>query len=329
MKKIIFRADGNGQIGLGHVMRCLALSQMLGPAYNRRFAISQPTSEVVNLIDAQEMAVIALETNEVAEFLTCIQPEDVVVLDGYSFPEAYQVVVRNRARKLVFIDDLVAGHQVADVVINHAGGVEATDYQSESYTEFCLGPQYAMLRPEFLQPGGFFTRPMGGAVFVCLGGADPKNLTSLVVSALRFENYAIRVVIGSAFAYKQNLFRLSDSIPNIKILENLSAPELVVEIEKSNLAIVSCSTVAYEICAVNRPFICIKTADNQAKLYQFFEQEKLATMLFDLRFHADTFAFYVNNIYNHSAENILARQRRFFDGQSPERFRQLFARLCS
>ena len=33
------------------------------------------------------------------------------------------------------------------------------DYDAEPYTTFCLGPRYALLRPEFLRPEGFGAAP--------------------------------------------------------------------------------------------------------------------------------------------------------------------------
>jgi spore coat polysaccharide biosynthesis predicted glycosyltransferase SpsG len=44
-----------------------------------------------------------------------------------------------------------AHHFVADAVINHAGGIEASRYSVEPYTQLCLGPAYALLRKPFIE----------------------------------------------------------------------------------------------------------------------------------------------------------------------------------
>eukprot|EP01098_Paradermamoeba_levis_P012653 TRINITY_DN5574_c0_g1_i1.p4 TRINITY_DN5574_c0_g1~~TRINITY_DN5574_c0_g1_i1.p4 ORF type:complete len:130 (+),score=7.08 TRINITY_DN5574_c0_g1_i1:1046-1435(+) len=124
MNQLFFRADGNAQIGLGHVMRCLALADMLKGDFLMRFALVEPTADVRDLLENAGLSVISLSAlTQQADFLAQIKPTEIVVLDGYSFDEALQQSVRDRAKKLVFIDDLVTGHQVADVIINHAGGL--------------------------------------------------------------------------------------------------------------------------------------------------------------------------------------------------------------
>ncbi|MBC8152067.1 MAG: hypothetical protein H7Z72_04080 [Bacteroidetes bacterium] len=103
--RLIFRADGNAQIGLGHVMRCLALADMLGDGYDRHFVIVEPDAALTTLLTDKNITAIRLLTNNVAEFSGFVRPGDVVVLDGYSFDEAYQRTLRRGIKKLVFIDD--------------------------------------------------------------------------------------------------------------------------------------------------------------------------------------------------------------------------------
>ncbi|MDB5222992.1 MAG: Spore coat polysaccharide biosynthesis protein predicted glycosyltransferase, partial [Chitinophagaceae bacterium] len=43
---ILFRADGNSKIGLGHVYRCLAIAERLSEHFNCYFAIRQQSSEL-------------------------------------------------------------------------------------------------------------------------------------------------------------------------------------------------------------------------------------------------------------------------------------------
>ncbi len=339
MKKIIFRADGNAQIGLGHVMRCLALAQMLGPDYDRRFAIVQPTLEVIALIEEIATVVIELKTNEIADFLAIVGPDSVIVLDGYSFPETDQRAVRQQAKKLVFIDDLVDGRQVADVVINHAGGVEVTTYQAEPCTEFCLGPHYALLRPEFLEPPT--PPPANGPIFVSLGGSDPDNTLVHVLDAAVVVNpdLEIRAVLGPMYQFAESLIRFRELLPNLTLLYNLSAAEMLIEIQQCQLAITACSTVSYEVCAVNRPLIAIQTARNQDRLATFLSEQTLALpvifnpmmMKFGFAFSDVEYRLALRRFFAFPSlyQPNLEAQRRFFDGQSPERFRQLFARLCS
>lgn len=333
---VVFRADGNAQIGLGHVMRCLALAEMLGPQYARRFAIVQPTPGVVSLLEAKGVEIIALASTSTEEFLAYLQPDEVAVLDGYTFDQAYQRAVRQHAKALVYIDDLVAGHQVADVVINHAGLLTASDYDAEAYAQFYLGTRYALLRPQFFQKPS--SVPDEGPIFVSLGGADPFNTTIHVLEALlitfrmRQQQWRVHVVVGPVQANRPAIEELQKRFRHLHILSSLTAEQMAAELLRCQLAITACSTVAYEVCSVGRPLIAVQTADNQTRLATFLTEKSLANVIpaqasihdmalaFDQGLDPDTKGLWQVRLNN---------QRHFFDGRSPERFSTLFARLCS
>ena len=338
MNKLLFRADGNAETGLGHIMRCLALADMLKDGFSMHFAVVSPTPTVQAMIEDTGLSVLELpETDQQAAFLDQIEPDEIVVLDGYSFDEAFQRVVRKRAKKLVFIDDLVTGFQVADVVINHAGGVVETDYEAEPYTQFCLGPHYALIRPEFLHPDGFGEAPADGPIFVNLGGADLQNTSLTVLKGIAQvdSTWPVHLVLGPFYPDRAAIEAYKRELPNLTILQNLTAAQMVNELQQCQLAITSCSTIAYEVCAVNRPLITVLTADNQARMAQFLSEEKLALSVnFPTLLTRLTPVISLENMlklaiqgFQFSPEIVaesLANQRRFFDGRSPERLRALF-----
>lgn len=338
MNRIIFRADANSQLGMGHVMRCLALANMLGPAVELYMAIAEPEPVVHALLEQAGLWIIELnKASAEADFLALINADDQVVLDGYSFDSAFQQSVKARAKRLLFIDDLLNGYQIADVIINHAGGVSPADYDADPNTTFCLGPHYALLRPPFLKPDGFGPTPADGPYFVSLGGADPSNVSLSVVQAIQQldSKQAVRLILGPLYAHRPTIDAMQVSMPNLTILENLSADEMVTELEQCSLAITACSTIAYEVCAVNRPLIGILTANNQDRIARFLSDEKLALSVhfphllsqLDPSISLETMLKLAIQSMQFSPEQVdvsLANQRRYFDGKSPERFRALF-----
>ena len=329
-------------------MRCLALANMLQNKFSLRFAVAEPTPEILSLLNNANLTVISLPgADSETAFLDAVEPDEIVVLDGYSFPEAFQRSIRARARKLVFIDDLLTGHQVADVVINHAGGITESDYDAESYTTFCLGPHYALLRPEFLRRAssrreGFGPPPPNGPIFVSLGGADPQNISLSVLEAIRQVDptLPIHLVLGPFHPDRAIIDALQSQLPNLTILQNQRAAQMVDALQQCSLAITACSTIAYEVCAVNRPLIGVLTADNQDRLAQFLSEEKLALSVnFPTLLTRLTPVISLENMLKLSIQGFqfspetaietLANQRRFFDGRSPERFRALFDSLSA
>jgi UDP-2,4-diacetamido-2,4,6-trideoxy-beta-L-altropyranose hydrolase len=321
MKKILFRADGNAQIGLGHVMRCLALAEIVGPDYDRQFAIVQPSAAVTRLIEKTGATVLTLPTDAVTDLLPLLGPDTVAVLDGYNFDADYQRIVREHARSLVYIDDLVSGRQVADVVINHAGDLTADRYEAELYTYLLLGPKFALVNPAFVsrpQP-----RP-DAPVFVNLGGADPLNLTHTLVSGLLAESdHRLTVVLGAANPHRATFADFPTD--RVKLLVNLSAKQMARAMSGCRVAVVACSTISYEICTVGRSFVGIQHADNQLPLASFLQNHRLAL---DVLTHPIDIDRLLTTLTRGRFTTAVFNQRLYFDGKAPDRFRALFAELC-
>ncbi len=319
-------------------MRCLALVNMLGPSFDRHMAIIEPDPVVQSMLEQAGVRVIDLpETTAEADLLTFLNEQDQVVLDGYSFDSTYQQTIKARVKRLYFIDDLLDGHQTADVIINHAGNVTPADYDAAPNTTFCLGPLYALLRLPFLNPEGFGPTPIDGPYFVNLGGADPANYSLTVVQAIHDLNpkQAIRLVLGPLYAHRVNIDTLQASLPNLTVLQNLDAGQMVAELTQCSLAITACSTISYEVCAVNRPLIGILTADNQDRIARFLSDEKLALSVhFPQLLNRMEPAISLEKMLKLAIQSMqftpeqidesLANQRRYFDGRSPDRFRALF-----
>ncbi|HKK74711.1 MAG TPA: UDP-2,4-diacetamido-2,4,6-trideoxy-beta-L-altropyranose hydrolase [Saprospiraceae bacterium] len=287
---VYFRADGHPQIGVGHVIRSLALADMLKEQFSCHFIIRSPLETLTAQILETCVSIIELPDTDddlqEARLLSdkYLTGEEIVVLDGYHFVTAYQQVIKDKGCKLVCIDDIHTYHFVADVVINHAGGIKPADYSVEPYTQFCLGLKYALLRKPFREAAKHRTYPdrQDNHVFICLGGADPRNATLAVLKRCESIETIEKVflVIGPAYLHKTSLRTfLEQSELDVELLENLSAEEMVRYMKKCGLAITPASTVAYEYLSVGGLLFLNVIADNQLSMYDFFINQHLA---FDL-----------------------------------------------
>jgi len=133
----------------------LALAEMLHDDFECHFVIHTPLPGLRELIlrscaSIVDLGDLSLE-EELKYLLDFFKPDDVIVLDGYTFKTEYQQQLKNKGHVLACIDDLQAYHFVADVVINPAGGVDLSRYSGEAYTKFLCGPAYALLKPPYLE----------------------------------------------------------------------------------------------------------------------------------------------------------------------------------
>ena len=151
-KKVILRADGNSEIGMGHFYRTLALGEMLKNDFECIFATQTPVRQQINELKKTFGNLINLPANDTHfnQFLNHLNGNEIVVLDNYYFDTSYQKKIQDKGCKLVCIDDIHDKHYVADIVINHAPGLNKSVFSTENYTKLLLGLDYTLLRKDFL-----------------------------------------------------------------------------------------------------------------------------------------------------------------------------------
>jgi len=268
-KKVFFRADGNSEIGLGHITRCLALAEMIIEKFQCSFAVQTADPTILDQISRICSAKVLKDHNE-KTFTNLLNGEEIVVLDGYHFGTDYQKTIKSKGSKLVCIDDLHSIHFVADVVINHSLKASSDQYSREPYTTIYTGSKYMLLRKEFFEASKKRrTSREFKKAFVCFGGSDQQNL-SLKIGELLLKTEAISdvsILLGAAF--KGELEKLNSLDPcRVKIYHNATATQLIDIMQKSDFAVVSASAIAYECAAVGLPMITGYYVDHQVEFYK-------------------------------------------------------------
>ncbi|SNR33164.1 UDP-2,4-diacetamido-2,4,6-trideoxy-beta-L-altropyranose hydrolase [Hymenobacter mucosus] len=281
--RLVFRADGNATIGLGHIVRSLALASMVRAGENDYVLARNPSGVVKNLVQDAGLRLVelpecALQTE--ADYLSAqfLNATDIVVLDGYAFDYDYQQRIKSSGCRLVCIDDLHQGQFVADLVINHSPGITADMYHGLPTTRFCLGPAYSLLRPPFLQHSQLprATAPIH-SILLCFGGADPLQLTDRCAAMLLSAYPSIRrlgVVMGGAAATSSAITALQGAYPATEVEEfrGLSAAAMVQVLANYDAIICPASTILIEALVLGVPAITGYYVDNQHSLADYVQQ---------------------------------------------------------
>lgn len=322
-RKVFFRADGNSSIGLGHVIRSLALADMLKDDFECHFIIRNPLPKLkVQILECCLSIYELPDTNDheqEAEKL-CLEffsGNEIVVLDGYYFRTKYQQFIKDKGCKLLCIDDIYSYHFVADIIINHSGGIKKDFYSAEPYSQIFLGLEYALLRPAFRAvPKNKEYNDRSDTIFICLGGADPKNDTIQILKLCEEleEIKKCYLVVGGAYIHMKELNAYIERTRlDITLLNNLSAPQMVDVMRKCSKAITSPSTISFEYLSVGGELYLKMIADNQININHYFTSTGLA--------------FPIEQFPIRDLEKIsLAkeRQRQIFDGFSNSRLIDVF-----
>jgi len=337
--RILFRADGNSKIGLGHIVRSLSLIEMLQTHFECFFLTRAPEDAIEKAI-TQYCSLVQLESdikNELEELFSILNKDDIVVLDGYDFNSEYQKIIRSKINKLVMIDDKANHHYYADLIINHGGESLKQKYSKEGYTKVLAGFSYAVMRKEFLRAARS-TRAVSkvDTVYICIGGSDPFNITVKALQACINSHFIkkVYVVTGSAYNNRTELLgqiEKGSADKNIIYAENINAEGIVQLISESEIAICSASSVAIEACSVRVGLLTGTVVDNQSEIHNQLLDAACCISLGDFKPASSV------NIKTHLAQlcdvtvinNMIKNQTRAIDGFSGVRLLNEFKMLAA
>ena len=330
-KEILFRADGNSEIGLGHLYRLFSLIEMLKEHFKFTF-VSSETSTVNIIPNSYQLKIIPsqITIKEEPEWISkeFDKNNTLLIADGYQFNSSYQRKIKEKGFIFVYIDDLASEHMFADLIINHSPNITSQIYSTESYTKFALGTKYALLRPTFLDLiAKENTVQKIDRAFVCFGGADPYNLTLKATKALLKTPQVkkIDIVLGGAYSHKE-IYTLTQK--NIKIYQNISEEELMKTMVTSNFAIAPASTILYELCCVKIPVLSGYYVNNQKKIYNGFANKKAIFEMGNMKdFSINSFEEQIQLFFKIDFQELINRQKKIFDQNIKNRFCKLISSL--
>lgn len=316
MTRLVVRADGNAQIGFGHVMRCLAIVN--GSSFSDILWISSDQLNETIQRESKSFIQFQLISNEL-EFQKLLKDTDVVLLDGYQFSQTDHHKIRSTGAKLILIDDLANQPVSGDVVINPTPGFSSEKYISDRPALFLMGLNYAMLRAPFLSLAkeAEIEKEIG-SVLICMGGSDPMNFTEQILEVTITEPFqSIHVVVGSGYQFHSSLDRFKD--PRIVMHRSLDAQEMAELMSRCEWGIYPSSGILLEALAAKQRIISGVTADNQRFVHE--AHLKLNTLIDAQDFSSVALktAFKKMDLFPQSQQVI--------DGLSVERINTVISRL--
>ena len=336
---MFFRADGNGKIGLGHIVRCLSIIHMVCDYYDCVMIVNNADKSILNIINGVCQFVDLKAENSIAEIekiRSIVQNTDIIIIDGYGFDLAYQIELKKITKKLVAIDDLSGKEFAVDVIINHGDILALPNYQTLIDTQIYSGFDYLIVRPDFIKASILKKNVTSiNTVFICMGGADPFNITTKVIEACSQCDFIkkIIVVIGGAYNNKLDLINLFAKINNVSIelIENATERQMVNSIRRSQIAISTSSTISLEICCVKSALISGTVVDNQNAIHSLLINNGCCLSVGDWNKICLTdiknAIFTLNNTL--TVQKIIDAQTKIIDGLSPIRILNIFKNLAA
>lgn len=184
-ERLVIRADGDARIGMGHVMRCLALAQswIAAGGLVRLACTTLPPAIAERYHD--EGAEVVLHERWPPEDL--IDDAAAIVADGMEIADADLEAVAAAGVPLAVIDDM--SHRArypGTLVVNQNPHADEAHYAGKTTARLCLGPSWALLRREFREetPARHVETDATLRLLILMGGADPNGYSTLALDAV-------------------------------------------------------------------------------------------------------------------------------------------------
>lgn len=290
MATVTIRADASISLGSGHVMRCLTLADALregGAAV--LFVSREDAGNLCGFIEARGFRVGRLGASkrvtwqqDAADTRAAIASNggnaDWLVVDHYALDRKWESALRGSARHVLAIDDLADRPHDCDLLLdqNYANPRHAR-YRAlvPAAARLLLGPDYAMVRPEFLaHREASLARRKGDLrrLLVSMGGTDPENETAKVLAGLAkaARKVGVDVVVGEGNPHKDEIRGLCDSLSGATL--HVQTARMADLMASADLGVHGGGSTTWERCVVGLPAIVAVQSEDQADIAGAIEQ---------------------------------------------------------
>lgn len=245
--QIIFRLTANTTVGSGHLYHCMQLAEGL-KSHGIQFLLKDCD------VFAEEMLrnagyEVHLESDDIAQDLQKLVDADVrtVVVNDVLDTDTTSLAVQHQLGcKVVTVEDLGAGLQWADLVINALYGEPPGLNQPGKVLS---GAKWAPLRPEFscIPKRNFSSNTR--KVLLTFGGTDPCDLTARTAKLLRnIPDVEVTVVLGPGYQNADGL----DGVDIVRTPKSMAAL-----LCKHDVAVTSAGRTVFEAAACGTPVVVI------------------------------------------------------------------------
>ena len=296
--KVIIRTDASVRIGTGHVMRCLTLAKTLQDRGAKVWFISRELKgNLFRMIREAGIDLVGLppasETNgeragsRYAHWLEVPQEQDIdetlrairgiggvnwLVVDHYGLDKRWESDLRPHVEKLFVIDDLADRPHDCDILLDqnlHEGMEGRYSAMLPQKCRQLLGPDFALLRPEFLAARKSLRKRDGSIrrILVFYGAFDSTNETAKALEALKRWNVpgiVADVVVGQDNPHQENIKATCQTIPNVSF--HCQVSNMGHLMARADLALGAGGTVTWERCCLGLPALVTTVASNQEEL---------------------------------------------------------------
>lgn len=314
--KIVFRADASTQIGNGHVMRCLTLAnELTRQGHECWFVCREHPGNLRSLIASQGHSVMLLPApakyapqeedtasddyalwlgvpwqEDAIQTLDVISPliPDWLVVDHYALDAQWERSLSSAVGDIMVIDDLANRSHACALLLDQNLGRVASEYDG-LLPEGCkrlIGPQYALLRPEFaaLRKQSLSRRrnPKLKRILISLGGVDRTNVTGQILTALAYSSLPasteLDIIMGASAPCLREVSHQAKQLQfNARV--NVNVQDMAERMCLADLSVGAAGGTSWERCCIGLPSVTVILAKNQQAIAKALAKNKAGLLV--------------------------------------------------
>jgi spore coat polysaccharide biosynthesis predicted glycosyltransferase SpsG len=277
---ILFRCDGSLEIGLGHIVRCLALADEFRDNHNCEvyFAIRKSELGIKQVEPSYPVLTSNAKAFNYKEWIVeCIGKSKAQILildvrDNLSINDLLQIKKKSGVR-VVTIDDPEDKRLSSDLAffppVPQVQHMRWDDYKGQLF----VGWEYVILRKEFCITYQS-TNSTCPNILISMGGTDEFDLTNFATKSIDTisENFSATIILGPGYAHEVKLRKLLSTV-NFPFSIYRDPQNMAMIMSKSDIALISFGQTAYELAALHIPslYLCL-TEDHQESASLFVKE---------------------------------------------------------
>ena len=278
---LYIRADGNSEIGTGHIMRCLSIANAVRQSGGDCIFITADKS-LESLLAEQGFQIICLDSvwndldKETVKMERLIAERKIVrlLIDSYFVTSDYLNRLRSLTR-IAYIDDLDVFRYPCDLLINYNIYAGKFNYPVRyPDTMLLLGCKYVPLREEFQDLPAREIHSSAKSVLITTGGGDPYNVAGKLTERLKRDTSLcelnIHIVAGLFNSNLPLLRSLEENFPSVMIHRNVRHMSALMI--SCDIAISAGGSTLYELCSCGIPSTIFAWANNQLDAVATFSE---------------------------------------------------------
>jgi spore coat polysaccharide biosynthesis predicted glycosyltransferase SpsG len=268
---ILFRCDASPEIGLGHLVRCLALADEVhekhGAAVSFAMRPGALASEMVKqrgypILSPRDSGALDQEV-WLRECMVTSGAQTLVVDVRDDLSKATLDALASNGAVIALLEDSSDRRWAADLAfyppVPQVRGADWSGFRGR----LCVGWEWVILRSQFSGPI-VLRHNSKSSLLIAMGGSDPAGLTLKAVRAVdRLDgDFESVIIAGAGFCHWQSLRDLlGKARRRFKVREDVT--EMSAAMAEADLAICSFGMTAYELAAMGVPSVysCL-TADH-------------------------------------------------------------------